>query len=57
MLLLTPNGVPIAVSEEKGERLKKQGYREPQPEKVEAPAPPAPKRRGRPKKIETENEE
>jgi len=54
MKLVTPKGTLVSVSDEKGERLKKQGYREPQSEKAEAPASPAPKRRGRPKKIQTE---
>lgn len=57
MRLVAPDGVLVGVSEERGERLKKQGYREPQSETAEAPVSPAPKRRGRPsKKTNTESE-
>lgn len=52
MQLVSPRGVVATVSAEKGERLKKQGWKEPQSEKAEAPVSLAPKRRGRPKKTE-----
>ena len=57
MKLVSPRGVNVSVSDEKGERLKKQGWKEPQSETAEAPASPAPKRRGRPKKVETDTDE
>lgn len=42
MRLIAPNGVSVSVSDEKGERLLKAGYRT---EQVEAPAPPDPPKR------------
>lgn len=61
MHLVSPDGVLVGVSRDKGERLKSTGgYREPQSQATEAPASPAPKRRGRPPKTasteEPENE-
>lgn len=42
MKLISPNGATVSVSNDKGERLLKQGYR-----RVEAPKPPPPAPRRR----------
>lgn len=53
MKLISPKGVVVSVSDQKAERLLRQGYRKAGEAPKEETTQPAPKRRGRPKKTES----
>lgn len=55
MLMISPNGVRVSVSDEKGERLKAQGWKPVRVEATPEPAPaPKPRRTRQKKAVESE---